>query len=162
VNKLIVVENDKVSGTDTHKITGTTKSPPLPVPYTGTGKYEYLGKMTQELSDFVKIDGKPVALKGSKSSLNPDQKTLSGKHNGSAGGSFDPPDMVDTKKPITITDIDGFGEGTPSAQSGSSFVTINNKAILLDGDKIDTCDGTGKKGNSTVTAAGQMFVSCSE
>ena len=159
MNKLIVVENDKVSGTDTHNITGTTSSTP-PAPYTGTGKYEYLGKMTQELSDFVKIDGKPVALISSKSSLDSGQTGPSGKHYGPKGSSLDP---KDTANPLTLTITDKtIGVGKPNAQSGSSFVTINNKAILLDGDKIDTCDDTGATGNSTVTAEGQKFVFCSE
>ena len=114
--------------------------------------------MTQELSDFVKIDGKPVALKSSISSLDSGQTGPSGKHYGPNGSSFKP----DTADPLTLGITGPIGAGKPSAQSGSSFVTINNKAILLDGDKIDTCDGMGATGNSTVTAEGQKFVFCSE
>ena len=49
----------------------------------------------------------------------------------------------------------------PNAAAGSSLLTVGGAKVLLDGDKIDTCDGLGVKANSTVTAMGQSFVSCS-
>ena len=77
MGKPIVVENVKVDGTDKHNVTGqaTNPAPPPPptVPYAGVGDFDYVGKMTDQLSDFVSIDGKPVALKSSKSSLNPER-----------------------------------------------------------------------------------------
>jgi hypothetical protein len=164
MGKLIVVENDKVEGTDKHNVTGqaTNPSPPPPtVPYTGVGDFDYVGKMTDQLSDFVRIDGKQVALKNSKSALNPGENMPpSGKHSGPMGNNFKPP----SPKPIpwSLSIKDPIGEGTPGATSGSSFVTVNGVAVLLDDDKIDTCDGLGVPMNSTVTAENQDFVSCSE
>jgi hypothetical protein len=61
---------------------------------------------------------------------------------------------------LSITDP--IGTGNPSATAGSTFVKIASTAVLLDGDKIDTCDGTSLLMNSTVTAEKQSFVSCSE
>jgi hypothetical protein len=60
---------------------------------------------------------------------------------------------------LSITDV--IGTGVPNAAAGSALLTVGGVKVLLDGDKIDTCDGTGSKGNSNVTAAGQSFVSCS-
>jgi hypothetical protein len=57
---------------------------------------------------------------------------------------------------------DAVGEGKPSANSGSSFVNVGGVAVLLDGNKIDTCDGTHVPMNSTVTSENQDFVACSE
>jgi len=57
--KLIIVENDKVEGTDTHGVAGIGPNPGAPPPtatFKGTGRFDYLGKMTDALSDFVKID----------------------------------------------------------------------------------------------------------
>jgi hypothetical protein len=165
MGKLIVVENDKVEGTDKHNVSGqaTNPSPPPPptVPYTGVGDFDYVGKMTDQLSDFVKINGKPVALKSSKSSLNPGESSPpTGKHSGPAGKNFQPPTPVPIAASLSITDQ--IGEGKPSATSGSSFVKVASTAVLLDGDKIDTCDGLSVPMNSTVTAENQDFVSCSE
>lgn len=161
MGKLIIVENDKVEGTDKHNVAGnaTNPAPPPPtVPYSGVGDFDYVGKMTDNLSDFVKIDGKPVATKDSKSSLDPGE-SASGKHAGSNGKNFIPPTPEPIEKTLNITDQ--VGEGKPSATSGSSFVKIDGNAVLLNNDKIDTCDGLGIPMNSTVTAENQDFVSCS-
>jgi uncharacterized Zn-binding protein involved in type VI secretion len=167
MGKLIIVENDKVEGTDKHNVQGpgtTTTTPPSQATYIGVGDFDYAGKMTDQLSDFVKIAGKPVALKSSKSSLNPGESTpTAGKHSGPMGKNLVPPDtgpIIPTKPSLQITDP--VGDGNPSASSGSSFVKVNSTAILLDGDKIDTCDGLSIPMNSTVTAEKQDFVSCSE
>jgi hypothetical protein len=162
--KLIVVENDKVEGTDKHNVFGALGGvnpapPPDAIPYTGVGDFKYVGKMTDQLSDFVSINGTPVALKNSKSSLNPGESSPGGNHSGPNGTNFLPPTPVPIPAKLNITDV--IGEGTPSATAGSSFVTIGGVAILLDVDKIDTCDGTGKPMNSTVTAENQDFVTCS-
>jgi len=162
--KLIVVENDKVEGTDTHNVSGNATNPAAPpptVPYVGVAMFDYVGKMTDGLSDFVKIDGKPVALTSSKSSLNPGESAPpAGKHSGPTGKSFTPPAPVPIPNTISITDP--IGEGRPSATAGSSFVTVGSTPVLLDADKIDTCDGLSVPMNSTVTAENQSFVNCSE
>lgn len=167
MGKLIIVENDKVEGTDKHNVKGpgtTNSTPPSAATYIGVGDFDYAGKMTDQLSDFVKIAGKPVALKSSKSSLNPGESAPpEGKHSGPKGKNLAPPDtgpIIPTMPSLQITDTP-IGEGKPSASSGSSFVKVNSTAVLLDGDKIDTCDGLSKPMNSTVTAENQDFVSCS-
>jgi hypothetical protein len=69
MGKLIVVENDRVEGTDTHNVAGIGPNPGAPPPtanFKGTGRFDYKGKMTDQLSDFVNINGKPVALKSRK------------------------------------------------------------------------------------------------
>lgn len=160
--KLITVENDKVEGTDKHNVSGDATNPGAPpptIPYTGVGDYDYKGKMTDALSDFVTIGGKPVAITSSKSSLNPGETAFGGKHHGSGGSNFVPPAPVPIAATLSISD--SVGEGKPNAGAGSSFVTIGGTKILLDGDKIDTCDGLGIPANSTVTAEGQDFVNCS-
>lgn len=164
MSKLVVVENDKVEGTDKHNVSGNATNPSAPPPtvsYSGVGDFDYVGKMTDQLSDFVKVDGKPVAVKDSKSSLNPGESTApAGKHSGPAGKNFVPPAPVPIAFSLSISDA--VGEGKPNASSGSSFVKIDSVAVLLDGDKIDTCDGVGVPMNSTVTAENQDFVSLSE
>jgi hypothetical protein len=164
MGKLIVVENDKVEGTDKHNVSGdaTNPAPPPPtVPYAGVGDFDYIGKMTGQLSDFLKIDSKSAALKDSKSSLNPGQSNPpAGKHSGPMGTNFVLPTPVPI--PATLKINDTIGEGKPSATSGSTFVKVAGVAILLDSDKIDTCDGLSIPMNSTVTAQNQDFVSCSE
>jgi uncharacterized Zn-binding protein involved in type VI secretion len=159
MGRFIVVKDDKVEGTDNHKVTGQVTTPSGPVSYAGTGDFAYVGKMTDELSDFVKINGKPVALKSSKSSLNEGESGSSGKHYGPNGEKFTAPEP----DPSSLSIIDNpIGEGTPSGSSGSSFVKVGATAVLLDGDKIDTCGGSKGMKNSTVTAENQGFVSCSE
>ncbi len=163
MGKLVVVENDKVEGTDKHNVSGNATNPAAPpptVPYVGVGDFDYVGKMTDALSDFVKIDGTPAATVKSKSSLDPGESAPGGGHHGASGKNFLPP----TPSPITSTlsITDPVGEGNPSATAGSAFASIGGDAILLDGDSIDTCDGLSVPMNSTVTAETQSFVSCSE
>lgn len=164
MGKPIVVENDRVEGTDKHNVTGKATNPAAPpptVPYVGVGDFDYVGKMADQLSDFVSIDGKPVALKSSKSALNPGESTApTGRHSGPMGKNFMPPSPAPI--PLSLQITEPVGEGRPSVTSGSAFVKVNGVAILLDGDKLDTCDGTSKPMNSTVTAEQQSFVACSE
>jgi hypothetical protein len=158
--KLVVVKNDKVEGTDKHKVAGnmTSNAGPVPAPPGSSGFFDYAGKMTDQLSDFVKIDGQPVALKSSKSSLNPGETAPTGKHAGPAIKLPTPPNLIAP----TLSISDPIGTGNPSASSGSKFVKVASTAVLLDGDKIDTCDGFSALMNSTVTSENQDFVSCSE
>src|SRR5881394_507609 len=97
MGKKIIVKNDKVEGKDKHNIMGTGQTippppPPVPYPYVGIATFDYVGKMTGQLSDFVKIDGKPVAVKTSTSSLNSGESAPpAGKHSGPQGQSPTPP-----------------------------------------------------------------------
>jgi uncharacterized Zn-binding protein involved in type VI secretion len=157
MGKFIVVEDDKVSGVDKHQVSGLQKTGSPPPSYKGIGEYDYRGRMVDQLSNFVQINSKPVAITSSKSSLKPGEASIGG-HAGPNGKNFNPP----TAEPTTLQITDNVGTGSPSATSGSSFVKINGIAILLDGDRIDTCDGLGITMNSSVTAQHQNFVSCSE
>lgn len=164
---LIIIENDKVEGTDKHNVSGNATNPAAPppsIPSTWVAEFDYVGKMTDALSDFVSIDGQPLATTGSKSALNPGEDVApTGKHSGPMGKNFippAPPPFPATKALLAITDP--VGEGNPSATAGSTFVSIDGVAVLLDGDAIDTCDGLSIPMNSTVTSENQDFVSCSE
>jgi len=158
MGKLVVVKNDKVAGTDKHNVAGNMTTSSGPVPTTGFGMFDYDGKMDQQLSDFVKIDNKAVALKNSQSSLNPGESSPAGKHGGPNGKGLTPTTLI----PPSLSITDPVGTGNPSTSAGSTFVKIASTAVLLDGDKIDTCDGFSVPMNSTVTAGEQSFVSCSQ
>ena len=166
MGKLVVVKDDKVEGKDKHNISGTgqtTSAPPSPCPYMGIATFDYVGKMTGQLSDFVKIDDQPVAVKTSTSSLNPGEDAPSGKHGGPQASSPIPPIASPCNtQAIALSITDPIGTGKPNSAAGSAFVKIDNVAVLLDSDKIDTCDGLSKPMNSTVTSEKQDFVSCSD
>lgn len=161
MGRKIIVENDKVEGTDQHNVTGKGDNPALQPPkesFSGVGDFDYRGKMTDLLSDFVRIGGKPVALKSSKSSLNPGDTT----HKGENGSNFVPgPGSVPKPDKEGLSIIDSIGNGVPSSGAGSIFVKIGTVAVLLDSDKIDTCGTASKPMNSTVTSQTQDFVKCS-
>lgn len=161
--KLLIVEKDAVRGTDKHNVSGmaTNPAPPPPtVPYVGVGDYTYTGAMTDELSDFVFIDGMPVALTTSRSSLDLRQDVPpAGGHSGPAGSKFTLPTPVPI--PLTLRITDPIGVGRPNVGAGSGFVSVAGRPVLLDGDAIDTCDGLGIPANSTVTSSRQSFVSAS-
>lgn len=161
--KQIVIDGDVVKGTDKHNVTGNATNPAAPpptVPYAGIADFDYVGKMTGKLSDFVTIGGKAVAVATSESSLDPGESALTGKHGGLNGKNFTPP--TPAAIPATISITDPIGKGVPGAAAGSGFVTIDGVKVVLDGDSIDTCDGLSIPGKSTVTASKQDFVSCSE
>lgn len=164
---LIVVEGDKVEGTDKHNISGTGTLPPPPpsgtpgTPFTGIADFDYKGSMTDELSDMVSIGGKAAALVSSKSSLDPGEDSAGGHAPTSAKNIHETPTMIPVSRVVTAI-TDAIGTGVPSAGTGSSFVKVDGNAVLLDGDSIDTCDGLSIPMNSTVTSENQDFVSCSE
>jgi len=158
MSQLVVVQGDSVQGTDTHTVSGSAVGPPGTV-YAGTGNYNYVGRMTGNLSTFVKIGGKPVAVITSQSSLNPGQTAPSGGHSAPAGSNYVPPTPAPIPSTLNFVPLI-VGTGVPNAAAGSALLTIGGVKVLLAGDKIDTCDGTGSA-NSTVNAVGQSFVSCS-
>jgi hypothetical protein len=160
--KKVVVKGDPVRGTDTHKVSGTATNqtpPPPTVPYTGTARFDYVGSMSEDLSDLLFINEVPVALKTSRSSLDPGED-VTGKHAGPKGSGFVPPTPVPTTNTLSITDT--VGPGKPSASAGSAFVTVNGDKILLDGDAMDTCDVANAIGNSKVTSEKQSLVVVAE
>ena len=160
MGKLIVVRGDTVEGTDKHNVKGNATPPPPGAQYLGIGSYIYRGKITDSLSTFVKIGGKAVAVTTSNSSLNAGETAPSGGHNGASGNNFMPPAPAPLLDP-TLLITDPIGTGIPNASAGSALLTIGGIKVLLDGDKIDTCDGLHVPANSIVTASGQSFVSCS-
>lgn len=164
MSKKVVVENDKVDGKDTHAVSGTgvpSPTPPPTVPFTGTADLDYVGRMTDGLSDFVRIDGKPVATVQSRSSLDRGQVAPGGAHHPDSGTITPLAPAGVTPVPLSVSITDDVGEGKPSAGAGSAFVKVGGQKLLLDGDPLDTCGSLSKPMNSTVTAQGQAFVSCS-
>lgn len=162
---LIIVEGDKVEGTDKHNVSGTGTDPSIPGPnsFSGIADFDYKGSMTDELSDMVKIGGKAVALVTSKSSLDPGEDSVGGHAPTSAKNIVPkPPPAITPGTETVIAITDSIGTGIPSSGTGSRFVNIGGNAVLFDGDSIDTCDGLSIPMNSTVTSANQDFVSCSE
>ena len=166
---LVVVEGDKVEGTDKHNISGTGTVPPPPpggtpmTPFSGIADFDYKGSMTDDLSDMVSIGGQAVALVTSKSSLDPGEDSAGGHAPTSAKSIIPiPPPPITPGTEVVTSITDSIGTGIPSSGTGSSFVKIDGDAVLFDGDNIDTCDGLGIPMNSTVTAENQDFLSCSE
>lgn len=150
---LVIVEGDPVTGTDTHAVTGTF---PNGNPYSGTGDFTYAGSITGGLSDFVRVDGKPLALVTSASTLDPGEAGT--RHSALGGSNYSP----STIPPALIFAPPVVGDGAPNAGAGSSFVAVGGVKVLLAGDDIDTCKIPGGQASSTVAAQGQDFVSCSE
>jgi hypothetical protein len=167
MGKLVVVEKDPVTGTDTHNIKGDATNPappPATIPFAGTGDYDYKGAITDKLSDFVTIGGKPVALVNSESTLDAGEDSPpAGKHSGPQGKNFLPIPPAPQPIPITLAIQDSpLGKGIPNSGAGSGVLTVGGVKVLLDADKIDTCSGVGAPADSSVAAAGQDFVTCSE
>jgi len=167
---LIVVENDPVQGTDTHRVRGTgpnpnPAAPPPTLPFLGQGRYTYQGEITDGLSTYVRIGGHPVALMSSRSTLDPGETVApTGRHSGPQGSGVVPGPGSQAAQPtpqtLVITDAP-LGSGTPSAGVGSALLTVDGTRVLLDGDALDTCSGIAEIRGATVTAGGQDFVSCS-
>lgn len=161
MGKLVIVRNDSVEGTDAHAVAGTATTPDgKPAPFTGTGAFDYHGRVTQQLSDFVRVGGAPLAVKSSRSALNPGE-AATGDHAGPNGSNFQPA-APNTPVASSMVIQDAIGEGRPSAAAGSRFVSAGGSPVLLDGDRFDTCGPAAGGANSAVSAGTQNFVSCSE
>lgn len=160
--KKVVVEDDEVEGKDTHRVAGMATPPATTIPFSGTGEFDYRGRVTDALSDFVRIGGKPVATVASRSSLNPGETDPGGGHHPDSGTITPTEPTGVTPVELSMSLIDPpVGEGKPSAGAGSAFVRVGGKKVLLDGDRLDTCGSLSQPMNSTVTARGQSFVTCS-
>ncbi|MFG2937620.1 hypothetical protein [Streptomyces sp. NPDC048282] len=168
MGQLLVVEGDPVRGTDQHNVQGLGPNPGAPPPtalYVGIGDFAYKGSVTEALSTFVTIEGTPVALVTSRSGLDPGEDAPGGGHVGKSGSGFVPgkgtvaltPNVDDT---LQITDTP-LGTGVPNSAAGNALLTVDGVRVLLDGDAIDTCSGLGRPADSTVSARGQDFVTCS-
>jgi uncharacterized Zn-binding protein involved in type VI secretion len=152
--KLLVVEGDKVDGTDKHNVSGTL---PNGVTATGTGDYAYQGAVTTSLSDFVTVGGKPLAAVTSGSTLRADGTAA---HTASAPktGSLVPTNLTLLTFAPPPPEL---GTGKPATGAGSTLLTVDGAAALLAGDTFDTCGVPTGMGSSTVAASGQSFVTCS-
>ena len=109
MGKLIVVQGDKVQGTDKHNVAGNATNPSAPpptVPYKGVGDFEYDGTMVNGLCTFVKIGGRPVAVVSSQSMLDANGQI---NHTGPKGSNFQPPSPPPIAATLTITDPIGVG-----------------------------------------------------
>ncbi|MGW2826957.1 hypothetical protein ACWC24_39190 [Streptomyces sp. NPDC001443] len=167
MGKLLVVKGDPVRGTDRHHVQGQGPNPAAPpptAPYAGIGDYAYRGSVTEALSTFVTVEGRPVALVTSRSGLDPGEDAPGGGHAGPSGGNFAPGPgtvaLTPTPATLQITDTP-LGTGVPNSAAGSALLTVDGTRVLLDGDAVDTCSGLGTPAGSTVTARGQDFVTCS-
>ena len=130
--KQIAVQDDKVMGFDIHIMVvpsgnGTT-TVPLPHPF--------IGKISDKLSEDVKIGNKGAAVKGSKA-----------KHN----------DSMHMQLPGTIN------FQTPPKKEGEvtggtvSKVKINGKEAAVIGSQVTTCNDMGMQNNSVIMAAGMSI-----
>ena len=156
----LVVEGDKVDGTDVHGVEGKVTPPPpaTPTPYSGTAEYDYHGAVTGGLSDFVTVGGKPLAVVTSSSTLTEAGKTA---HAASTGSTFIPAAPAPNPSTLAFLPPTVVGAGKPSGTAGSALLTVGGAAALLDGDAFDTCEIPGGKESSIVTASGQDLVTCS-
>jgi hypothetical protein len=166
MGRLVVLKGDPVNGTDTHNVTGTGPGQNSSSdPFTGTGDYTYTGAITDRLSDFATVNGIPIALVTSGSSLDPGEATPpTGGHSGPKASKFTPAKGCPVAAPdpsTTAVITDAVGPGTPNSGAGSALLTVGGTKVLLDSDAIDTCSGTGQKADSKVTAQGQELVTCS-
>ncbi|GGT11670.1 hypothetical protein ACFFV7_36160 [Nonomuraea spiralis] len=162
--RLVVVKGDPVRGTDQHNVQGqaTNPAPPPPtVPYVGVGAFDYVGTITDQVSDFVTVDDVPIALVTSRSTLDPGQTAPAGKHAGPQGTGFVPPAPQPVPASLTISDAP-LGIGVPNAAAGSALLTVDGAKVLLDGDLIDTCSGIGAPAGSKVSARGQAYLTCTD
>ncbi|MBZ0288219.1 MAG: hypothetical protein K8I30_11440 [Anaerolineae bacterium] len=148
--KKVIVQNDVVSGTCKHAYAGQDASS---APCNGTGDYSYSGKMDAQLSDFVTIGGKPMALKTSQSHLPSGDPA----HLATAATVKNPASCT----PASFTTLLTVGLGKPNSAAGSTFVTVGGTAVLLDSDKMDTCGEETNNGASSVASSQQTFVNCS-
>jgi hypothetical protein len=159
MGKLVIVEGDPVKGKDKHNVSGTTSTNP-PVSSVWIAECDYDGTMTADLSDFVTIDGVPVATVASHSSLDSAQTTSpTGKHSGPMGSNFVPSAPPPLTTSLSITDP--VGTGVPNSAAGSGVLTLNGVKVLLDADEIDSCSGLSLPAGSSVAAQGQDFVTAS-
>ncbi|MFG1947051.1 hypothetical protein [Nonomuraea sp. NPDC048826] len=164
MSRLVVVKGDPVRGTDQHNVQGqaTNPAPPPPtVPYVGVAAFDYVGAITDQVSDFVTADDVPIALVTSRSTLDPGQTTSAGRHAGPQGAAFVPPAPPPIPASLTITDAP-LGVGMPNAAAGSALLTVDGVKVLLDGDLIDTCSGIGAPAGSKVSARGQSYLTCAD
>ena len=130
--KQIAVQDDQVMGFDTHMMVvpsgSGTATVPLPHPF--------MGKMSDGLSDDVKIGGKGCAVKGSKA-----------KHND--GSHMQLPGTIRFQsKPKCEGEVTG---GT------SSKVKIDGKEAAVIGSQVTTCNDMGARNNSTIMAVGSAM-----
>ena len=130
--KQIAVQDDQVMGFDTHMMVvpsgSGTATVPLPHPF--------MGKMSGDLSDDVRIGGKGCAVKGSKA-----------KHNDSSHMQL-PGTIRFQSKPKCEGEVTG---GT------SAKVKIDGKEAAVIGSQVTTCNDMGARNNSTIMAVGSAM-----
>ena len=128
----IAVQDDKVMGFDTHIMvvpsgSGTT-TVPLPHPF--------IGKISDKVSEDVKIGNKGAAVKGSKA-----------KHD----------DSMHMQLPGTIKFQNNPKKEGKVTGGTSPKVKINGKEAAVIGSQVSTCNDVGAQNNSVIMAAGMSI-----
>ena len=130
--KQIAVQDDQVMGFDTHMMVvpsgSGTATVPLPHPF--------MGKMSGDLSDDVKIGGKGCAVKGSKA-----------KHN----------DSSHMQLPGTIRFQNSPKKEGEVTGGTSAKVKIDGREAAVIGSKVTTCNDVGARDNSSIIAVGSAM-----
>ena len=128
----IAVQNDKVMGFDTHIVvvpsgSGTT-TVPLPHPF--------IGKISDKVSEDVKIGNKGAAVKGSKA-----------KHD----------DSMHMQLPGTIKFQNNPKKEGEVTGGTVSKVKVDGKEVAVIGSQVTTCNDMGMQNNSVIMAAGMSI-----
>ena len=128
----IAVQNDKVMGFDTHIVvvpsgSGTT-TVPLPHPF--------IGKISEKVSEDVKIGNKGAAVKGSKA-----------KHD----------DSMHMQLPGTIKFQNNPKKEGEVTGGTVSKVKVNGKEVAVIGSQVTTCNDMGMQNNSVIMAMGMSI-----
>ena len=128
----IAVQNDKVMGFDTHIMvvpsgSGTT-TVPLPHPF--------IGKISDKVSEDVKIGNKGAAVKGSKA-----------KHD----------DSMHMQLPGTIKFQNNPKKEGEVTGGTVSKVKVDGKEVAVIGSQVTTCNDMGMQNNSVIMAAGMSI-----
>jgi uncharacterized Zn-binding protein involved in type VI secretion len=117
---------DTVTGSDTHIVMVPSPSGAVPTPLPG---HPFSGTLTSAASSDVTIDGLAAAVVGTKATNSPPHVPL-------------PPGTSFASPPSNSGEV----------SSGSSSVTINDKAAARQGDKVRTCNDPTDADTSSITS----------
>jgi uncharacterized Zn-binding protein involved in type VI secretion len=124
-------QTDQVVGIDIHIVMVPSISGQVPTPL----PHPFSGRLDQQLSADVKIEGRFAATVGS----------------------------VATNDPPHVPTPPGVAFQTPPANrgtvtTGSTTVNINGKPAARQGDTVDTCDDVGNPAESTIIATSMVLI----
>jgi uncharacterized Zn-binding protein involved in type VI secretion len=124
-------QNDQVVGTDTHIVMVPSPSGQVPTPL----PHPFSGRLDQQLSSDVKIEGLFAATVGSVASNNPPHIPT-------------PPGVAFQVPPAN--------RGTVT--TGSASVKINGQQAARTGDTVDSCDDVGNPSDSAIIASSTVLI----